>query len=97
MKNVNILTWLPHIVIEQNFMSQAMQLYKTINAFYLLFYVGAHTTQTADDISCVAHVHPTRPASLVLHNLVFDLVLFGIYFMLLCLYFCISRNIKYIF
>jgi hypothetical protein len=37
----------------------------------LLFYVGVHTTQTADDISCVAHGHPTRPASLVLCSLVF--------------------------
>jgi hypothetical protein len=63
-------------------MSQAMQIYKTTNAFYLLFYVAAHTTQTADDVSCVAHVHPTRPASLVLCSLVFYLGLFGIYFML---------------
>jgi hypothetical protein len=51
-------------------MSQAMQIYKTTNAFYLLFYVAAHSTQTADDISCVVHVHPTRPASLVLRSLV---------------------------
>jgi hypothetical protein len=36
--------------------------------------VAAHTTQTADDNSCVSHVHPTRPASLVLRSLVF---LFG--------------------
>jgi hypothetical protein len=62
---------LPRIVIELIFMSQAMQIYKTTNAFYLLFYVAAHTTQTADDISCVAHVHPTGPASLVLRSLVF--------------------------
>jgi hypothetical protein len=55
-------------------MSQAMQIYKTTNAFYLQFCVGAHTTQTADDISCVAHIHPIRPASLVLRSLVF---LFG--------------------
>jgi hypothetical protein len=74
-----------------------MQIYKTTNAFYLLFYEAAHTTQTADDISCVAYVHPTRPASLVLRSLVFLMVLLGIYFMLLCLYFCISTNIKYIF
>jgi hypothetical protein len=65
---------LPCIVTELIFMSQAMQIYKTTNAFYLLFYVAAHTTQTADDISCVVHVHPTRPASLVLRSLVF---LFG--------------------
>jgi hypothetical protein len=45
-------------------MSQAMQIYKSTNAFYLLFYVAVHTTQTADDISCVAHVRPTRPDSL---------------------------------
>jgi hypothetical protein len=86
---------MPRIVIELIFMSQAMQIYKTTNALYLLFYVAAHTTQTADNISCVAHVHPTRPAGLVLRSLVF--FLFGIYFMLLCLYFCISTNIKYIF
>ena len=51
-----------------------MQIYKTTNAFYLLFYVGAHTTHTADDISCVPHVHPTRPDRLVLRSLV---ILFG--------------------
>jgi hypothetical protein len=51
-----------------------MQIYETTNALYLLFYVTAHTTQTADHISCVAHVHPTRPASLVLRSLV---LLFG--------------------
>jgi hypothetical protein len=62
---------LTRIVIELIFMSQAMQIYKTTNAFYLLFCVAAHTTQTADDVSCVAHVHPTRPASLVLRSLVF--------------------------
>ena len=67
-----------------------MQIYKTTNAFYLLFCVAAHTTQTADDISCVDHVYPTRPASLVLRSLVF---LFGFvcnifYFvMLIFLYF----------
>jgi hypothetical protein len=66
-----------------------MQIYKTTNAFYLLFYVAAHTTQTADDISCVDHVHPTRPTSLVLRSLVF---LFGFvwnifYVMLIFLYF----------
>ena len=33
---------LPRIVIELIFMSQAMQIYKTTNAFYLLFYVAAH-------------------------------------------------------
>jgi hypothetical protein len=88
---------MPRIVIELIFMSQAMQIYKTTNALYLLFYVAAHTTQTADDISCVSPAHLTRPASLVLHNLVFLLVSFGIYFMLLCLYFCISINIKYMF
>jgi hypothetical protein len=65
---------LPRFVIELIFMSQAMQIYKPTNAFYLLFYVAALTTQTADDISCVAHVHPTRPASLVLRSLV---LLFG--------------------
>jgi hypothetical protein len=48
-----------------------MQIYKTTNSFYLLFYAGARTTQTADDISCVAHVHPTRPANLVLRSIVF--------------------------
>jgi hypothetical protein len=74
-----------------------MQIYKTTKAFYLLLYVGAHTTQTANDISCVAHVHPNTAAGLVLRSLVFLLVLFGIHFMLLCLYFCISVNIKYIF
>jgi hypothetical protein len=65
---------LPRVVIELIFMSQTMQIYKTTNAFYLLFYVAAHTTQTADDISCVAHVYPTRAAGLVLRSLVF---LFG--------------------
>jgi hypothetical protein len=55
-------------------MSQEIQIYKTTNAFYLLFYVAAHTTQTADDVSGVAHVHPTRAASFVLRSLVF---LFG--------------------
>jgi hypothetical protein len=65
---------LPRIVIELIFMSQTMQIYKATNAFYLLFCVAAHTTQTADDIICVSHVHPTRPASLVLRSLV---LLFG--------------------
>jgi hypothetical protein len=51
-----------------------MQIYKTTNAFYLLFYVAAHTTQTAEDISCVADVHPTTSASLLLRSLV---LLFG--------------------
>jgi hypothetical protein len=88
---------LPRFVIELIFMSQAMQIYKTTNTVYLLFYVAAHTTHTADDISCVAYVHPTRPASLVLRSLV---LLFGFVwncFMLLCLYFSISINTKYIF
>ena len=65
---------LPRIIIEVIFVIQAMQIYQTTNAFYLLFCVAAHSTQTADDISCVAHVHATRPASLVLRSLVF---LFG--------------------
>jgi hypothetical protein len=67
-----------------------MQISKTTNAFYLLFYVAAHTTQTADDISCVAHVHPTRPASLVLRSLVFLLgCVWNIFYvvMLIFLYF----------
>jgi hypothetical protein len=88
---------LPRIVTELIFMSQAMQIYKTTHAFYLLFYVAAHTTQTADDNSCVAHVHPIRPASLVLRSLV---ILFGFVwniFYVLCLHFYISINIKYIF
>jgi hypothetical protein len=55
-----------------------MQIYKTTNAFYLLFYVAAHTTQTTDDISCVAYVQSTRPASLVPRSLVF------------CIWFCLQ-------
>jgi hypothetical protein len=62
---------LSRIVIELIFMSQAMQICKTTSALYLLFYVAAHTTQTADDISCIAHGHPTTPASLILRSSVF--------------------------
>jgi hypothetical protein len=62
-----------------------MQIYKTTNVFYLLFYVAAHTTQTADDISCVAHVHPTTPASLVIlfgfvWNIFYVVMLIFLYF-----------------